>query len=270
MSVKFFNDNLYELKNLHRYSLEDVYDIFYDTFEKIQTIQNSDVFGSNENYVTSDMKGYDRTGFWNGFPPKYVLLSHRTDSFSSKPDIFSMDMTNFYDKYGDFIYFEFPHEIARRQIKTHDNEDLSLIYEFHNKIKDIDDIDECYKILEEYDKKYDELYVIELPEENVEKIKWRVDFNLLEYFSYKRYGIFNPILYNDLHILARGSHRSFYMNLFEYNVPMFVPVPIDSYEFNLTVQDFFSIKNISINVNLKTNKIKYLTNDTVFYEQICD
>lgn len=190
-----------------------------------------DKYGWNDRPINSDKEELKEGEFWNGFSPTYYNISPIENGFTmAKADVVSMDMRGLGEIWSHFVYLELPYQLINEYMTNlHDNEDVSKLREFIDTVESTEEgwtKSNYEKIEAEFDKKYPETSTYTDYFETHTCIKWKQDFDILQYISLKQNGLLYPICYNgSFEILDRGTHRAVLLAKSGSDVPFFIQYP---------------------------------------------
>lgn len=267
--VRYWKNNFSNYKPFDIIPYQEVVNSYLSNNSELEG--NYDKFGWNDRPINSDTEKLKEGEFWNGFAPTYYNISPIDNGFTmAKADVISMDMKGLGTGWTHFVYLELPYEIINNYMTNlHDNEDVSILREFIDEVENSPNgwEESNWKSIEaEFDKKYPETSTYTDYFETHKCIKWKQDFDILQYISLKQNGLLYPICYNSsFHILDRGTHRAVLLAKSKSDVPIFIQYPSldigSKKDFTLHTPPHFNGKELKINVNFENRELFFILED---------
>lgn len=265
IGVRYWKDTFKEFKPFDIVSYDTVVDAYLENNSDLKG--KYDEFGWNNRPINSDKEELKEGEFWNGFSPTYYNISPIKDGFTmAKADVISMDMKGLGRAWSHFVYLELPFELINEYMTNlHDNEDVSKLREYIDTVEKTEQgwTKENYqKIENEFDQKYPETSSYTDYFETHTCIKWKQDFDILQYISLKEKGLLYPICYNSsYHILDRGTHRAVLLAKSGSDIPFFIQYPgldlTSKKDITLHTPPYFKGRELKIVVNFEKKELTF-------------
>ena len=267
--VRFWTDYFKSYSPFDLIPYQEVVDKYMNNHSSLN--KDYERFGNNERPINSDKEELKEGEFWNGFPPVFHNIGSDHGGFTmAKADVISMDMTGLGERWSHFMYLTLPKDLINTYMTNlHDNDDVSTIRKFIDEVENTEkgwEESNWKQIEEKFDKIYPETSEYTDYYETHKCIKWKQDFDILQYISLKTKGLLYPICYNSpFFILGRGTHRAVLLAKTGSDIPIFVQFPsLDlnySDEYIISTPKFFNKSELKIRVNLKEKKLTYIINE---------
>ena len=241
----------------------------YDRNAKLLDGKGHESFGWNSKPINSKVDKLHKDKLWNGYEPKYYNIDPIGKKVvQAKADTYSMDMQGVGETWSHFIYLELPHKIINNHMtKMHDNDDVSVLRKF---IRDVESTEKGWDEEDNWrtiESKYDELYpeksqYEDFYEVHEKVIKWKMDFDILQYITLYQNGIIFPICYNSNYfMLRRGTHRAILLAMTGSDVPIFLQYPNMDLNTDITFKvdtpKFFGENSLVMTCDVKNKKLKF-------------
>ena len=263
--VRYWTDSFQSYRPFDIIPYQEVVDRYMNNHSTLNSTYER--FGDNERPINSDKEELKDGEFWNGFPPVYHNIGADQGGFTmAKADVISMDMTGLGERWSHFMYLVLPKDFINTYMTNlHDNDDVSVIRKFIDEVESTPEgweTSNWKKIEEKYDKLYPAVSEYTDYYETHTCIKWKQDFDILQYISLKTKGLLYPICYNSpFFILGRGTHRAVLLAKSGSDVPIFVQFPsLDlkyKEEYIIKTPLFFKGSELEIRVNLEKKKLTF-------------